>query len=448
MDRLLARGVFNIYQWWSKEGFLNRLKDLKETQYYSKEKLLKLQWNKLKKMLDYAWRNVPYYQEVFKKTGIFPQEINNYQDFMKIPFLTKEKVRENSLTLKSKDYSGKIISYGSSGSTGEPLMLNLSPSLQGSSRAAQYRGFSWYGIKFGERGAKIWGIPLVFKERYSEKIKDWMMNRNRLSAFNLSKEEMDKFFKKCQRLKIRYLYGYASALYKFSAFLKEKKIDGRILNLKAVISTAEILYDFQREFISSAFGCPLANEYGAAEAGIIAFECPEGSMHITSENVYLEIIKNNKPARLGELGEIVVTTLENFYSPLIRYRLGDLGILTDKKCQCGWTLPLIEIVQGRNNDMVITPDNRYLHSEVFSYINRTLLNSGRGIKEFKIIQESKKNLLVLITKEPNLDEEAISFLKKEIYKYMSREMIITTQLVDEIPREKSGKIRYFVSELV
>jgi phenylacetate-CoA ligase len=278
-----------------------------------------------------------------------------------------------------------------------------------------------------------------------EALKDFVMNRKRISAFDMSEKSMEEYYETCKRFKPKFLYGYTSALYKFAQYLQDNNKVRHLLNLKVVISSSETLYGHQRRLLEEVFGCKVANEYGTAEVGIIAFECPHGGMHITSENVYVELLRNGQPVKEGQTGEVVVTGLRNYAMPLIRYKLGDLATRSAKSCPCGRGLPLLESIQGRDNDMVVTSNGNVLHSEIFAYINRDLIEEGFLVKEFKITQKARDKLKVLVLK--GVKENVIEAMRRKIEERVGGNIKIDFEPVEKIPLEKSGKVRYFTSEL-
>lgn len=426
-----------------------RLKRLEETQWYAREDLKELQWQKLKKLLQHANKYTSYYQKKFKKLGLNPEDIEGPEDLRKFPFLTKDDIRNNLSDLKARNIR-HFVADCTSGSTGTPMTFFKERSTSGYFLAAKYRGHRWHNIDIGDKEVKFWGLPIDQKPKWREHIKDFILNRTLFVAFDISRETLRQHFKACQRIRPKYMYGYSSALYRFARYLEEERIDAARLNLKGVISTSEVLYDFERELIENVFKCRMVNEYGACEAGVMAFECPEGKMHITVENVYLEILKEDgQPAMPGELGEIVVTELNNFAMPFIRYKIGDLAKYVDEeeKCKCGRGLPLIGEIVGRALDTAITPAGKLLHAHLFNYIIRSAISHGADIKEFKIIQKDKHRLLIRVVASKKLREEYRNYITRQIKNLMGENIKIDFEEVESIPLEKHGKFSFFSSEI-
>lgn len=430
----------NVYIW---------LKRLEETQWYSREDLKKLQWQKLRKLLQHAYENTSYYRKQFEKLRLCPENIETPEDFRKLPFLTKDDIRNNFSDLRAKNVK-RFVADCTSGSTGSALTFLKEPSTSSHFLAAKYRGHRWYNLDIGDREVKFWGLPIDQKPKWREHLKDFILNRTLFVVFDISRNTLLERFHICQRIRPKYLYGYASALYRFARFLKEEAIDAATLNLKAVISTSELLYDFERELIGSVFGCRVVSEYGACESGIIAFECPEGKMHITVENVYLEILgEDGRHVEPGQSGEVVITELNNHAMPFIRYKIGDLATyLSDQeRCKCGRGLPLLGEVVGRGLDTAVTPTGKLLHAHVFNYIIRSAISHGADIKEFKIIQKDKDKLLIKTLSLGGLTEEHRNYITEQITGFMGEGVKIEFEQVGSILLERSGKFRFFVSEI-
>ena len=445
----LSKTLYYATQILAGQNFYTYLKKLEDTQWYAREDLKKLQWQKLKKLLQHSYKHISYYQKQFKKLGIRPEDIDGPEDFREFPFLTKNNIRSNLSDLKAENIK-HFVTDCTSGSTGTPLTFFKERSTSGHFLAAKYRGHRWHNFNIGDREVKFWGLPIDQRPKWREHIKDFVLNRTLFVVFDISRETLLEHFKACQRIRPKYMYGYSSALYRFARYLKEEGIDAAQLNLKGVISTSEVLYDFERELIEHVFRCPMINEYGACEAGVMAFECPEGKMHITVENVYLEILKEDgQPAMPGELGEIVVTELNNFAMPFIRYKIGDLATCVDEeeKCKCARGLPLIGEIVGRALDTAITPTGKLLHAHVFNYIIRSAISHGADIKEFKIIQKDKHKLLIKVVASKKLREEYRNYITGQIKNLMGENIKIDFEEVESIPLEKHGKFRFFSSEI-
>jgi len=445
----LSKATYQIIDAIAGQRVYTYLKELEETQWYSREDLEKLQWQKLRRLLQHAFENTLYYHEQFKQRGLYPKDIDGPEAFRKLPFLTKDDIRKNISDLKARGIK-HFIADCTSGSTGAPLTFFKERSTSGHFLAAKYRGHRWHNIDIGDKEVKFWGLPVDRKPKLRERVKDFLINRTLFLVFDISPEALSYHFMICQNIRPNYMYGYASALYRFAKFLEEESIDAAALKLRGVISTSEVLYEFERELIQSVFGCPVINEYGACEAGVIAFECPEGRMHITAENVYLEILRENgEPVRPGETGQVVLTDLNNYGMPFIRYQIGDLAtcVSDEEHCKCARGLPLLGDVMGRALDTAVSPSGKVLHAHVFNYVMRSAITHGAGIKEFRVVQKDRNRLLIKIVAPKKLSKRHRDYITKQIEGFMGEGVRIEFELVESIPLEISGKFRFFVSEV-
>jgi phenylacetate-CoA ligase len=261
----------------------------------------------------------------------------------------------------------------------------------------------------------------------------------------MSPEKLDGFIKQIQSIKPKMLFGYPSALAHIAAHAEKNNIVLNNLGIKVAFVTSERLYDHQREKIQSIFGCPVANGYGGRDAGFIAHQCPQGGMHITADDIILDIVDSNgQVLPVGELGEIVVTHLATRDFPFIRYRTGDMGVLSDKVCDCGRGLPLLAEVQGRTTDFVVAQDGTVLHGLSLIYVLRDL----EGVDAFKITQESLELTKVQIVKATGYQQDiSESRITAEFKKRLGSTVNIVIEYPDQISKEKSGKFRYVISHV-
>ena len=219
-----------------------------------------------------------------------------------------------------------------------------------------------------------------------------------------------------------------------------ERLDG--LGIRVAFVTSECLYDHQRKQIERTFGCRVANGYGGRDAGFIAHECPMGSLHITAEDLIVELIDaDGQPVPAGQPGEIVVTHLATRDFPFVRYRTGDVGVMDDRACACGRGLPTLREVQGRTTDFVVAMDGTVLHGLALIYVVRDL----PGIRTFKIVQESLDRTRVSIVPEDGFDDRARITIREGIQARLGRNVAVDVDLVESIAAERSGKHRYVKS---
>lgn len=423
---------------------LESLKFLEKTQWYSLEEIKKIQWKNLMKILKHSAENVPYY-----KNKIFPEKIKSYEDFMNVSILTKDDVRENMAQMLYCDYSGYKFKCKTSGSTGLAIEFYTDVNCENYDVASRWRARRWSGVDIGDKEVALWGRPVYSKiVKLYGGIKARLQNMYLISAFDLSESTLKYYWKEIKRYKPVFLYGYATALDKLAEFVKNKGKESKDLKLKAIFSTAETLYQHSKELLKSVFGCPVAIEYGCSEIGGFAYECQNGGLHISAENVFVEFLKDGYPVKEGEIGEIVVTSLTNYYMPFIRYKIGDMGIYNNIICLCGRRLPLMELKVAKIEEMIQTKDGKIFSAEIFDYINLALISKNiRGIKQFKVYQNKIDRFLVQIVKDLKFSETAINYFEKKMKEFLGENISIDFEFVSEIPRDETGKLRYFISKL-
>lgn len=330
------------------------------------------------------------------------------------------------------------------GSTGQPLQFYMDRHQVQSYEAARWRGLSWYGVTPGSRSVMIWGNPFDLSKsdslRFSTKEK-LLKNRCILSAYALKPEDAQRYAAFLNRYQPEYLYGYANALTAFAKILAPVK-DRLKLRLKVVVSTSETLFGWQKELLRGTFSCPVANEYGARDAGILAYSCPCGKLHITAENALIEALDpvSLEPVQAGREGVLAVTDLCNRVQPRLRYLLGDYGSLSEGKCACGRPQPLLKSVEGREDALLVGPDGKLVHG---NFINQ-ILRPYAQIRRFQFRQHTPV-LATLTLEADGLEEGVRERILSEISKVLPgvRTEIAVT---DQLSVSASGKFRYSVRE--
>ncbi len=261
----------------------------------------------------------------------------------------------------------------------------------------------------------------------------------------MSDAKLDGFVQRLRERRPRMLFGYPSALSKIAQHAQRRGVAMNDLGVKVAFVTSERLYDEQRQLIETVFGCPVANGYGSRDAGFIAHQCPEGGMHLTAEDVVVEIVDDEgKVLPPGQAGEIVVTHLATRDFPFIRYRTGDRAVLDDARCACGRGLPMLREIQGRATDFVHAQDGTVMHGLALIYTLRDIA----GISEFKIVQESLDHTCVQVVPDATCNVPAArERITREFRARLGAGVQVQVDVVDSIAAEKSGKYRYVVSKV-
>lgn len=442
---IVKKVLYPAYRFIKQDKILPKLTELEKNQWLSADAIREFQWSKLKKLLAYASEKVPYYTALFFKAGIKPGEINSEEDFRKIPILTKDDIRTKIHELTAPDFNRKLLRPSSTGgSTGENLNFYLDVSRSEYGRASLIRCNRWIGIDIGDREAWLWGSPLdIAKSRkiWSRMIK-FFKNDIMLSSYDLSEESLKGYSKKLSKFKPKMITAYPTPMETFATYLLRNQIN--TIKPKAIVTSAETLFDHQRRVIEYAFDCKVFNRYGSREFGTLAQECEKHSLHIIADRFYVEFLDNDgSPVRSEETGEIFVTDLDNYGMPFIRYKIGDMGVPSNRKCKCGRGLPLMEKVEGRVYDIIRTVSGQALSGTFWSMLSRAV----DGIRQFQVIQEEIEKITFKIVVDDTFRNESLEYLQKKIAEHCGHDFKVDFQIVDNISLTKSGKFRFVISEI-
>ncbi len=447
MNSFFSRILLKMHDRFTGRRIFERLEELNRTQWLSRDDILALQRVKLQHLLEYAYQFVPYYRRLFDEVTFNPRQFfNNPTSFHKIPLLTKSIINDHfsELVTTNPQQRQHLSRNSTGGSTGHPLVFIQDDNFRDCVTADIHRHIEWTGWKVGEPHAYIWGTDYEVSSQRAirTRLMDWCLNRFVVNAFALSDVSMMDFTRKVQRKKPIVLYGYASALTRYAEFVKAHHLEN--LKFLSVISSAEMLYPYQREMIERTFKCKVLNKYATRELGSIACECKEQKgLHISVENVYLEVLHDLYPAPINQDGDIVVTNLNNYGMPFIRYSVGDVGQLGEGECSCGRGLPIMQMVYGRSSDLFKTKEGRTIHGEFFTH----LFYGTNQVQQFQVIQKSYENILVSIVAKSPLSTEKLAFLEYAIKDIMQSNVKVEFKFSDFIPVLPSGKYRFTISEV-
>jgi phenylacetate-CoA ligase len=342
-----------------------------------------------------------------------------------------------------RDSPGGIFPSHTGGSSGEPLSFFIGRRRQAYDQAARLRAHRWFGVNLGQRQLYLWGSPIELTG--ADRLKRWRdvwLNHRMLNAFRMSPDRMDVYLDDIERYRPVSLFGYPSSLALLAEHARKQGRSPTFPSLRAVFVTGEVCYPHHRELLTSFYGVPIADCYGSREAGFIAHECPEGRMHLTAESVLVEIVQNGRPVPVGEIGEIVVTHLDAYAMPFVRYCTGDVGRLLPGRCPCGRGLPLMDVVQGRTTDFLYLPDGNIKHALAIIYPLRALA----GVRQFRVSQSEDYAVTVDVVREEHAVAITPDAVAREVRPVLGFEVDLRVRLVRRIDAVDSGKFRYVVSQ--
>ena len=419
-------------------------KRLEESQWWPAEQLEAYRAKRLQQFLVDVGQRVPYYQQLFKQLNFDPNTVRSTAALQLLPLLTKSDIRKNVENLKAEGH-GPLTRYNTGGSSGEPLIFYMGKGRKSHDVAAKWRATRWWGVDIGDSELVVWGSPMeIGAQDRVRRLRDGLLRSRLLPAFEMSPQNLDRFVEAIRVTSPTMLFGYPSSLSLIAQHARHKSVAMNNLGIKVAFVTSEKLYDEQQAIISEVFACPVANGYGARDAGFIAHQCPEGSLHISAEDLIVETVRpNGSPAASGEAGEIVVTHMATADFPFVRYRTGDMGVLGNEPCACGRGLPVLKEVQGRTTDFVVARNGTIMHGLALIYTVRDL----PGVERFKIEQLSLDQTIVKVVAGPAFGAAEEARIIRDFKARLGETVDIRVERVSDIANEASGKFRYVVSQV-
>jgi len=449
---IIRKGLLTILYRWRGSKQLEYYNYLKKNQWNSLEKNIQIQKHLLYNNLKFSFNNIPYYKNLNINPDSF-REDTIFEDIKSVPFLTKKELREEFDNLYIVDSKLKrIYANTSGGSTGEPTKFMQDNYYADWSAATKILFNEWAGRKIGDPLIKLWGSERdIFGqiESASHRLGNWVRNLKLLNSFRMTQEEMEKYVEEINLYKPKMILAYVQSIYELAKFAKENNI--RVYSPLSIMTSAGVLYPEYRKLIEKVFNCPVFNRYGSREVGDMACDCNrhEG-LHLNIFTHYIEIIdKKGKNCESGKMGEVVVTTLRNYTMPLIRFKIGDMAVLSNKQCSCGRGLPMIEKIVGRTNSMIRTNkgvfDSVAIETLLYFYKENIPFES---FCKYQIIQNTKNNIeLKVIVVNKQLWKKEKDKIRKKFKKVLGEDVSVLFKEVKNIEPSKSGKYMYVISEV-
>ena len=375
-----------------------------------------------------------------RKHGVTPDDIVALDDVHCLPITTKADVRGRLYFDFFADNHRKreMLRISTSGSTGEPLVTYGDRYQLEIRFATTLRALEWTGWRFGDRQARLWHqtIGMTRAQVAREKIDAFFMRRLFIPAYEISPATLDEFVDRIRRHRPVLVDGYAESLNFLAEYVRAGGTPG--FSPRAMMSSAQSLPDSSRKLIEDNFRTRVFDKYGSREFSGIAYQCDASRHHHVMDESYLvELLVDGRPAREGEIGEVVVTDLNNFSVPLIRYRIGDLAIAVDESaCPCGRGLSRIGAIEGRTQAIVIGADGTWLPSSFFLHF---LKDFDYAVRFFQIHQEQPGEFTLKIVKGQQYSDEALAEIIKGLLQHAGANTRIDVEFVSEVPLGPTGK---------
>lgn len=419
-------------------------KHLLDSQWLSKKEIDDYTNKHFLDIFRYAVTKVPFYKELCQKGIISPVEVKNISDIKKIPILSKEQIRGNPCKFLAEGIrKSDVIVINTSGTTGKTLKIFVDHDSRRYAYAFYSRLKRWAGINCKLTNVTFAGRTIVAPDRNNPPFwrRNIKMNNFLFSSYHLSPADLTHYVNKLLQIRPHFIDSYPSSIYTLAKYMQEENISG--IYPKAIITSAETLLDFQRKVIEDVFKCPIFDQYGCAEQVVFVSQCEKGSYHIHPEFGFVEFLrKDGSKAEPGESARLICTGFTNRAMPLIRYDIGDTGILSkNQNCPCGRNFPVIEHIVGRTDDILVMSDGRHVGrlDPVFKGL--------QSIKETQIVQEDVDNITLKIVPGDNYKESEADIIVYELKKRLGSQTKIAVETVHEIPRSSAGKFRAVISKV-
>lgn len=411
----------------------------------SLNELREYQLHRFKIMINHAYNNVPYYNQLMNALKLRPSDFKKLEDISLLPLLTREDVKKSYNKLKAVGIPKYKIRHGhTSGTTGSPLQFLWDTDVCVAHHAADWRQKKWAGANFGDPFISIQGrqvVPIdIVKPPFW--VKNHIHNQLFMSSFHLKNEYIGSYVDKILEFNPKAVEGYPSSLYILASYMKHHDI---YCPVPAVLTSSETLHPIQRELIEERFKCRIFDFYGMAERVIYASECQiHAGKHLNMDYGITEIVDNNGEALTNEkFGTIVATGLWNFAMPLIRYKTSDISAISSVECECGRSFPLVDNVTTKLEDIIFLEDGKMIPPSILTHPFKPLDN----IVKSQIVQHDFWTVEIKIVKNSDYNDNDAKTLLAGMTERLGTNVKINIKYVDEIPNDKSGKFRWVISKV-
>ena len=428
-----------LHKWMLRRSARSLYLELKATEWLDREQLEALRLQKLQRIVQHAYHHVPYYRERFEKAGVHPTDIEDLTDLSELPLLEKQTLREELDSLMSDNHDPeRILKIATSGSTGQPLVTYADKYQLEVRFATTLRALEWTGWRFGDKQARLWHQTLGMSRSQviREHIDAWFMRRMFVPAFEITPENIDEFVGRIDRHDPVLVDGYAESLNFLAEYVSSGATPG--FSPKAIMSSAQALPEPTRRTIEAGFDTRVFDKYGSREFSGIAYQCEASDdHHVQDESYIVELLVEGRPAQPGEVGEVVITDLNNFSVPLIRYRIGDLALAVDDTdtCGCGRSMRRIGRIEGRTQAIVYCANGAWIPGTFFAHFFK---DYDDAVRHFQVYQEEPGAFVLRVVPTEGYRDERAEAMLEHLAEYVG-DTEVSLELTDTIPMVRTGK---------
>jgi phenylacetate-CoA ligase len=403
------------------------------------------QWRRVEAVVRHAATTSPYYRRLFAEHGLRPDDIDSPAALARLPVLTKDLVRAHKEEIRSEAFArADLLPGNTGGTTGLPLTFYRDRECCDRRMAAHIVFDRWYGYRVGDRIASAWGArqDIAQPRRLRARLRHALENSPRmLNAASLTPADLADFARSLRQSPVRLLRGYPSVLDMLAMHVSEH---GPRLDVRAIVSTAEPLAADVRQRITEFLGCEAFDEYATRECGLVATECERHQgLHVNASGVFVEVVVGDRPARPGETGRIVITDLNSYGFPLLRYGIDDLGRWAEGDCPCGRPFPRLAAVEGRAAQLLYSTDGRLVSSLLITVAFAEMNLPAQA----QLVQEAIGEVTVRLVPRPEFTADHRAAIEAIVRRWLGDDMMVTVERVPEIERAPSGKYLFSINRV-
>jgi phenylacetate-CoA ligase len=405
------------------------------TQWLPPAQIRELQDQKLRRLVRHAYRNVPYYRARMRDLKLSPEDIRTQDDLVKLPLLSKDEVRKHLYfdIIQDGVSPADLVRVSTAGNSGEPLVCFVDSAQLEFRWAAELRGREWSGYRFGDPWVSLSHLPSTSEPLSMRGLFGaWLGRCEHVSIMSMTAQELSRIAELIRKREPALIEGDTEVLE-----LLAQQVPDLHGPWKAVATRGQTLTPRARASIEEAFGCRVYDAYGSREFARFAHESEAHDGHlIAGEGFIVEVLSEGRPVRPGEVGEVVITDLNGFAMPFVRYRIGDLAELAASPGGNGRArgLPRLGQIHGRVQSILRGTDGRFISGTL---LNRIAGDYDYAIARMRAIQNEPGTLTLRIVRAGRYADETLAEIESLLRGYLGSGLKIHVEFEErdaEAPR--------------